>query len=337
MMSKLSDLLDSSYGIRVDSIERITSGFTNPNYLVSSMGNRYVARVSSPDRTGHLRFELDVLDGIRNCVPFAVPKPVMDIYENEFTLLDDGSSLTLFEYIQGECALDSWDIRHRNDHSSVEFGGAIGELHRCLSSLEVPETDYTHRNLLKDYLTRFKKYEENYSGKEWEDLLLSDLDSIREHTSRFEMYMKNSGNSNDIVHTDLRLDNILTDKNKVSAILDFDDIITGDHAYDLAKILVEVYIERGGDVRNIADLVDVEGFSEFTKSYFAHSGKSASIIRRTLDMTPLPAIHVLSIVGRDPDFDDDVRTDNVKWYSDLLRVLSEEDNIKLLHRKLVEG
>jgi len=335
----LEQTIESLYGIQIDSITNVRSGYTNRNFLIRSCGRTYIARITQEHRVSHIPFESYILEFLSHeRLGFAIPRKIKAKSERDFVRIGDEDVITLFDFIPGYQASDLWRHPFHSTGFTEELGSKIGVLHSALSRIQTHTTLHTLENLVESYLKKFEQYENEVSQIEkmlpWQRMFLNNIDMFREEITSYIGYPQPK--HKEVAHTDLRLQNILINRNRtIVGIIDFDDAVVGYHAYDLAKILVEVYTNREHVIKNVQELVDVRGFAEFINKYIKKRGiKNEEIIPRTLDLLKLPAIHNLSIVGRDPNFDEDERLKNMEWNSNIIQLFRDESNIRWIAEEL---
>jgi Ser/Thr protein kinase RdoA (MazF antagonist) len=348
-MIDLPNILNDLYKIPVDSIDRIPFGYTNQNYTILSGNDRYVARISSSSKIEQLKFELYVLNQLKNYnLGFYTPTPLKTKFNTDFVVLDGGDKvLTVFHYIPGNRASELWKYPFTLKKFSWDFGMKVGKLHSAFSGIGVPNgmKPRTHEQLIHEYLDKFQHYKflfkkqrcgnESVKSNKWLKLLVDKIQLPVDESIKYLNYFTSLGERR-ITHTDLRLENILAKNENITAILDFDEIVLSDFAYDISKILVEVYSDKKHVVKNIKDLIDIDGFLSFLRPYIKTRGKrKKEFLYRVIDLLNLPALHVLSIVGRDPDFDENERIKNILWYTNFITIMKGENNTDWLKSNLL--
>lgn len=320
----LSEIVEQSYGIRVLKSEPISIGYTNKNYLIDTNNGSYVLRLSPSYKIPHLPYESYVLDRLQNFdTTFKVPRKV-NTRGKDFIPLEDGRAITLFEFIPGSVIstfyADHVDIKIL----SRNLGIKVGELHDCLSNI-TPFSEFTQDIMLRQYFMAFESYKHRQTRKRWEIILNNFFEIILDELRRYIFHIRNP--QKQIVHTDLRLENILFSGNEIVGILDFDDIFTGNQIYDLSKIFIENYSYHAISP-NPEESFDIDSFREFLGEYIERRKmNSRMVIYSIADFLTLPAIHVLSIIGRDEDFDDNLRVKNIERYITILQMFRDRKNI----------
>lgn len=335
-MLNLHSAIESNYGITVDSLCRIPFGYTNKNFNMTSGAENYICRVSPANKMSHLRMESEVLDnlGPKN-LGFAVPKKIKAKSGKDFAPLEgEKGIITLFEYIPGYNATDNVSYAQKEEFHN-DFAKCVGKLHSALSTVKIGQNEHTHKNLIQSYKDKFRQYAAIPASLEWQQLLNREIPILMNETEKYQDYFREISNP-EIVHTDLRLENIMAKDSKVSGIVDFDDVLFGRQAYDLSKIMIEVFGYKDSHSSKLAQLINLDGFGEFVRVYNKNRRitTSQTLVKEVADLATLPSVHVLSLVGRDPDFDDSERTKNVAWYSNAVRVMKNKENLQTIRSKL---
>jgi Ser/Thr protein kinase RdoA (MazF antagonist) len=186
---------------------------------------------------------------------------------------------------------------------------------------------YTHENAVFSYADIFNEYYSSTNPNSWQRAMMRKEPNIISETESYVSYFRKLGDTK-LVHTDLRLENLLLNNNKVVGIVDFDDILLGSQAYDLSKIMIDVFGRRCSNSSDIEQIIDIDGFEKFVTTYCdTMKSNSPDFMRQIVDLSKLTAIHVLSLTGRDPDFSTKERFKTIKTYSSILRALSRDENL----------
>lgn len=336
----LKHILTQFYDIQVQDLGKSTHGYSNENFIIKSkLGRSYIVRISPFYRIQHLWLEHHVLNRLQNLsLDFCVPRINATISGNFFVRIGD-MALTVFDLIPGIQA--SKFPRSDRDMKvfSQNLGAGVGHLHNFLSKIETPQTKFTHERLIVSYSDKFKTYEicDIHTDNEWRRLLMNENSLIMEELQRYLRYYSDFGPPVSFVHSDIREENILVKRNEITAILDFDDTFVGDQAFDLAAMLVEIYCNKDEVSQKVSDLVDIEGFAEFAHQYFEVRRIEEDrdwFMHRVVALLNLQALQVLSIVGRDPDFDERARTKNVIWYSNFIRTMKMKKSLEWIRSEI---
>ena len=245
--------------------------------------------------------------------------------------------ITMFDFIESREVSSGDKTRELHKFSSF-LGEKIGILHKTFMQIKIPYTNFTHFNLIDSYDNKFRFYKIcNYSPHdEWRKILLPYMKIIFEEISKYKKYYTHFSNP-ELIHTDLRIDNFIIRNNKITGIVDFDDIVMGDHAFDLASILIEDYTDKkvlSDDVSemmtNIEDfLILLQKYSEIQKNIFRKD-----FLNRLINLLNLQCLQVLSIVGRDIDFNENDRIKNAVWYSNFIKIMNDKKNIEWIKNSL---
>jgi len=333
---RLIRVIEDSYGCPVNNLIPIPWGYTNQNYHVLTEGKRYIARVSPSVKIDHLPYESCVLSQLlQSDMNFRVPQKVK-VRDGDFVIIDeDGRAVTLFDFIPGNLMLNSWRYPFNRNGFSRDSGAKAGELHSALAQVNVPTSDFTHEQLVQRYLSLFENYRSLKPKERWEHLIVGRIEMVIEETLRYLAYFRSLGYQRSIVHTDLRLENFIGEEERLVGILDFDDILVGDQAYDPSKVLKETYCDRDRIPEDPRDTFDISGFRLFTEGYLTQRGlEREQFIDRVIEFLSLPALHVLFGINRDPDFDNDIRAGLVNWNLRFIELLRRRENVEWLHSQL---
>jgi Ser/Thr protein kinase RdoA (MazF antagonist) len=336
--SNLKEILNNFYGIKPKSIKKIPYGYTNVNYLIiSGNGKKYIARFSPLYREKRILLESYILKKLNGYkLGFLVPK-IITTLSNEYFKKIGNYILTLFQYIEGSIASKLRRSLLNEEDISCELGKLVGILHNAFCKIKIPKTKFTHLELINSYTDKFNSYFSNLDS-EWKQLLFKERAYLIREISKYKKYYTNFKLPQTFIHTDIRLDNIvLQNRNrKILALLDFNDVLIGDQAFDPASIFVEVYADHNVFSKKLTDFVNIEGYKKFINEYtnVRKIENRKSFIKRVITLLNLQALQVLSIVGRDPDFNEKLRVKNVIWYSNFFHSMNNEKNIAFLKAKM---
>lgn len=324
----LKSILGEFYNIKVRKSEKVQIGYSNENYVVYSKNKtKYMLRISPFYRIEHLWLESYILNNLRNFkLSFEIPH-IIKTFNNKYFLRIGNQAFTLFKFIPGTKASRNY---LKKESFIFDLANKTGMLHHYLSKIKIQNTKFGHEYLINSYFDRFKFYEDSAvsPNNEWKHLLLERMSFIKKELVKYKEYYEKFPFLRKFVHTDLRLDNILLKNGKISAILDFDDILIGDQAFDLASMFVEIFADHNVLSNKLINFVNINGFVKFIKEYIKtrKTKNRKSFIGRVINLLNLQALQVLSIVGRDPDFDEKQRIKNIIWYSNFIRVMNNKDN-----------
>jgi Ser/Thr protein kinase RdoA (MazF antagonist) len=323
-MLSLERVIEEEYDVPVDSMYEILFGFSNKNFGIVSGNNKYVCRLSPQSKAGHIDMELGVLSRLSSSIEgFKVPKNIKTVNGGEYLIKGD-TVITLFDHIEGENASL---YRDKLESFQEDFAKKVARLHTSLSDVRTFPLIYTHENAVFSYADIFNEYYSSTNPNSWQRAMMRKEPNIISETESYVSYFRKLGDTK-LVHTDLRLENLLLNNNKVVGIVDFDDILLGSQAYDLSKIMIDVFGRRCSNSSDIEQIIDIDGFEKFVTTYCdTMKSNSPDFMRQIVDLSKLTAIHVLSLTGRDPDFSTKERFKTIKTYSSILRALSRDENL----------
>lgn len=252
-ISSVSDLLQSSYGL---SDLEITSlpGYDDTNFrITTSHGPTYMLKMSPDFRTseGRIPAQLDLMVYLKTTsVGIYVPKVVPLRDGRLWGEYEEGWVGRLLEYIEGELV---GYVRDQTEGMWLDVGKAIGLFDTCLAT-------YPHTNRFpRSFISM-----ENVLSTLQDTLLYvtnpSDLSCVQFLMSQYETYTLPLVNSlpKQVIHNDLHDFNMLWHVNRVSGIIDFEDVEYGYRLTDLAT-MASMAFRQGDDVLK-AILPLVKGF-----------------------------------------------------------------------------
>ncbi|MCM1160049.1 MAG: phosphotransferase [Roseburia sp.] len=229
------------YGLEKQAKVSLIQLSENASYLITEKQSGRKLGVLRICRPGYhtfsqLKSELKWLERIRQDISLTVPKPVKALNGKAIQAVEgiDGKSYfcILFEFIEGKQP----DIE--NEQEAVRCFLQLGKVTACLhkQSKEFPEAESLNR-IQWDYHTIIGR---NPAWGAWQDVpnlrpewkaLLSRTAAVIE--KRLQAYGKNRQNYG-LIHADLRLANLLAEKDKLH-VIDFDDCGFGWYLHDMAS------------------------------------------------------------------------------------------------------
>ena len=341
MKKTLAKILENLYGLEIVYLEKIKTGFTNKNYYVSTNTNeKFIVRVSPLSRMKHLWLEIYVLNKLKGKIPLEVPEPFISKI-NTYNVRVGNNLVTVFKFIEGKAASSIISARNLEIcRFSKNLGRVVAILHEELSRINIPNTSFTHQRLISSYYDLFKFYTvcSYYPHDAWRKELLKKMNIILKVLYKYIDYYDNLRRQM-FIHTDIRMDNLIVRDKKIVGIIDFDDIMVGDEAFDLASILVEIYSDKKTISEKVLDIVNLDDFLVMLKEYLKQRKiiRKEEFIQRVVNFINLQILQVLSIVGRDIEFDEKERMNNVLWYLNLLELLDKEENLKKMRNFLLNN
>jgi len=261
------NLLVSKYNINEIATIQKVGGNTNQNYLVAGPSQRYILRVSNPAKTEQeLAFETSVLDQLANelFVHF-VAKPVPDVRGSKYSLAQNGALVTLFQFVEDESNGFAWNPSHPDKEFLEDLARKTAILHRSLALCR-PEGQKA------SLAEKFRRYK---GGPYFVDIL----------------------DGENLVHTDLRIKNLVFRSNKVKTILDFDDMTHGNQLYDLAKIIKENFALRQDSGGSPLPHFNLDAASAFLKTYQELNGRVDT--EKIYELMKACIVHVLNFLEGD--------------------------------------
>jgi Ser/Thr protein kinase RdoA (MazF antagonist) len=333
----LVKVIKRNYNLKHLNLRKVSMGYTNQIFYGFNKNEKYIIRLSPFYKIKHLSLELYVLKKLEDSIPLQVPHPLRSKF-NTYCVRLGNYIISVFRFIEGEPA--SLLSRNLKIHEfSKELGKTVGILHKGLSKIKAPLTSFTHQSLITSYYDQFKFYTicRYHPFDEWRKLLIKKIEIILRELNKYKNYYDNNFKKTSIIHTDIRLDNIIIQNDKITGIIDFDDIMIGDEAFDLASMLVEIYSNKKLVSKNITDMVDLENFSTMVKEYQNERGikRKKIFIKKIINFIELQVLQVLSIVGRDIEFDENQRMKNVIWYLNFLEIMNNKKEVEKIRNFLL--
>lgn len=332
--------LQDWYDIKIKDIEKFSLGYTNKNYLITANNRKkYVARISPHYKKDHILLESYVLNAIKeHGFYFLIPEIMKNSCNDYFTDLGN-KLLTIFYYIPGLHIDELTNKRLKKDYISSELGRLVGDLHNILYKINTPKTNFTHVELIKSYISNFNSYiPKQDSG--WKSIIHKEINLIINEISKYKEYYEKIKYPQTFIHTDIRLDNIIFRNGKISSLLDFDDILIGDQAFDLSSMFIEVYANHDILSEQIIDLVNIEEFIKFINSYLKirYIKNKKNFLSRVINLINLQALQVLYLASK-PSFIEEKgneREKNLIWYLNFIHAINKENNKRILKKEIIK-
>jgi Ser/Thr protein kinase RdoA (MazF antagonist) len=223
-------------------------GAVNYNYDFHTSKGDYMVRIISHKMTkwkrDKLSMEFDVLNFLKeNKFPYEVPQPIKNQRGN-YLLKLNGKYLWTYKKIPGEINYKFKNIK--------EVAKALATFHKFTKKYKVPREQGYH---LLDFLNpNYKKIKEKISKLKNTDkvdkLVIKNIKLFESQLKRItkENYRKNLI----LTHSDFGIHNLLFEKDKVIAILDFDNLCISPRAKEIAYPIKRMcFIENKIDKRKV--------------------------------------------------------------------------------------
>ena len=249
----VSDLLQSSYGL---SDLEVTSlpGYDDTNFrIITSQGTAYALKMSPDFRTsdGRIPAQLELMTYLKGTsvgsyVPKVIPLKDGRLWEE----YKEGWIGRLLEYIEGELV---GYVKDQSEDMWFEVGKAIGQFDACLADYphgnRFPRSFISMENVLCTLQDRLEYVTNPY-----------DLSCVQFLMAQYETCTLPLLNAlpKQVIHNDLHDFNMLWHTDRVSGIIDFEDVEYGYRLTDLAT-MASMAFTQGDDVLK-AILPLVKGF-----------------------------------------------------------------------------
>jgi len=227
--------------------KNLNDGYTNQNIYVNTTAGEYVLRVSHSIKTeDEIAFESDILKKLKQTPAGDFIVDIVESLNGSPFVTRNGHIHTLFRFEKGEDFYKKWN-RHIPNRDFIEnLGKKCAVLHNSLSNIEPPKTTKDHLEI------RLKK--------NLFDLSSSGLD-VKPY---YDLVGLTAGDS--LVHTDLRIKNLIVNNSNIDAIIDFDDLTYGNQLYDVAWTLKACFsLHKDGQI--LTPEINIESAKLFLKSY----------------------------------------------------------------------
>lgn len=248
-------LKNSSLGELASPIEQLTNGWTNVTlkFSTKSDGKSYILREYLPGTLRKLsleniKFELDFLSYLFNELKLPVA-PMIDppgIFENK----KNNNYCAIFPFINGIKYLDTPETPVRQLWQTLEISRFLGQMHSNIKTKKFPLRTSNRRvvNLISvkyELVNSCEKFEKEHPDLYKRIRLITDeytksipLINNKDQQKNFEENLEKTLPFG-YIHADIHDDNVLfsLNENKISAILDFDDMYIGPFLIDLSLTL----------------------------------------------------------------------------------------------------
>ncbi len=321
MQKNISNFIYNEYNLKIKYIKELKGGFSNINYKVFTKdGEKFVFRLSRMEKLKHLDLESYIINSLNMENKYVIPQKVESKKGRDWVEFNS-TPATLFNFISGKTK--NIDNIKNKDEFYKDLSIIITKIH-SLPILLDKHKQFTGNNLFADYLKKINSYSQivRESDKEWKVLFRENLTFITKQLRKEIINFDKVNNRLCYVHNDLRMPNFLFKNDKFVAMIDFDDVAIRDRAYDLALIFVENFMDKEVISTKINDFVAIEEFKDFLNVYEQYTNVNSELLRKITYEIVSTAFPVLSFVGRDPDFDDNIRMKNIGWYTNIVKLFS---------------
>ena len=204
----------------------VSSGYVNHNWIVQTARGKFVVRVAAKDRLlRELQFEHEVLCNLRN-LPYTVPLPIPNLAGNTVTLYQ-GHRVWIYKYLEGE-------IKKKVSVPVVrQLALAIARLHVATEHLQTkhkkdwPSGLSRKRLVLQLGKLRFRR--KSAVASFYTKHVAEVQQYVRQvHSEGYDLLRKQ------IIHSDIYLPNVLFKNNRITAIIDFDNLRRDSPVRDIA-------------------------------------------------------------------------------------------------------
>ena len=238
---------------RIINVIPLGGGHINETYLIETEDGRYICqRISRDMDTAKLEHNYSLYSKACSESDLAYPA-LLKTDEGDFFALDpDGGSWRVYPMIEGDI-LNTSPI---SEEELREGGMGLARLHGMLSSVaEKPQANYPHLHDLKHYYDIYRRSLESTDlSEENRDRDLEEL--IEEKYAAMPYYM---AEPRWVIHGDTKLANILFEKERVKGFIDFDTIMMGSVAEDVADCIRSACLRDG--------VLDERGAAHLTEGY----------------------------------------------------------------------
>ena len=223
--SELDQLLHK-YFFNFETLKKIKGGADNEHYLIESSGVKYILRIYNEiqpekrSREGILE-ELKFIDFFSS-KGIPIPRVIPDQSGEIINAIDQRFSC-IFEFFPGDHIYGKIKPIH-----FAQVGELMAKVHKITLENNLQTTRMCSGPTFWQYvIDRLEKSKVQFSDEEYQI-----ADDLSQHLSVFEK------ESMHVIHDDYHLGNILFDHDKLSALLDFDNLTSGHFANDISRFFV---------------------------------------------------------------------------------------------------
>lgn len=259
------DIIQNFISANVLSVKPIDGGHINDTYLIYSEAGSFICQRLSRDMdTDKLEYNYNLYSKAFDKLDKDYPVMMKCRSGSYFTADDAGDEWRMYPFIEGnilKAPLSEKDV--------YAVGEGLAEIHKALNTIESPP------NAVYPYLHDLNKYHDKYTALiQSYDHLTSNRNSKIEELITDGMEELNGYNPDNslIVHGDPKLANIIFKEEKVHAFIDFDTVMTGAIAEDIADCIRSCCIIDGALDKNAANIL-IEAYSNSAEKYMTEIAK----------------------------------------------------------------
>ena len=239
------------------SIDLIKGGLVNYNFYLKTDKGLYVIRVIgeklSKWKRQRLEIEFKSLDYLKNKkFPYEIPNPIRD-KKGKALLRINKKNIWVYKKMKGA----HWN---KNKTQFKEIGKALAIYHKYIRSLKITnKNEFFGLGWLLPKYSKLKKIK----PKNKIDLLI--LNNVSFFEKLLKKFIRTKFNKNILlIHHDIDPSNILFKKNRLSAILDFENIKSGPRIADIANTIKDVCFKKDKLEVQKVNLI-LNGYEKITK------------------------------------------------------------------------
>ncbi|MFH1752249.1 MAG: phosphotransferase [archaeon] len=251
---KEAEKISSNYNLgKLKTFKELSGGLVNYNYVLTTQKGKFVVKVLGNRLTSYKRKGLDlefkVLTFLKNSdFPYKVPEPVKNKRGKCLGRLNK-KNYWVYELLVGV------EERNLNDKKLKEFVKALSLYHKQIKTFKTKNKyNPNHSQWIRGALNSMQKIK----GKgKIDKLIMKNLDFFK---NLFDSLQKTDFTQNLLpAHRDFTLDNLLFNKGKIIAIIDFGNIEIKPRIYDIANSIMDSCFEN--------NILNKKKFKLFLKEY----------------------------------------------------------------------
>ena len=236
------------------SIDPIAGGNINDTYLIAASSGKYVLqRLRKKMALSKLEYNFRLYSDLCDRKHILYPRWICRQDGSFFATDSEGQSWRMYDYIEGDIL-----SAPLSDDQCYACGYGLGRLHSALS--ELPASPKAVYPVLHDLGYYYEHYIDILRGG---DLCEDNRDASVEDKIRKKMSEISSGSSPDIsvIHGDAKISNILFKNGEAAGFLDWDTIMTGSRAEEIADCIRSACLKDGKPDRSAAEAL-VNGYRD---------------------------------------------------------------------------
>lgn len=216
------EILLNNYSIgKLEKFKGISKGIMNTNYFIYTNKNKYILRILEGNRL--VEEEEKELNFLSYLSENNIPCPqVIKTNNNENYIFVKDKMTSIFSFLNGT------EVNEVNEDILYKTGSILSKMHNLSEGMKIKREEKIELNFLfSSLISKPKKLKEVL--KEDHDKIIQKYEKVKE--------IDFSSLPNGIIHNDIFPDNVFTNGQDITGLIDFNDAMTGEFLYDIAIII----------------------------------------------------------------------------------------------------